>query len=666
MKRNRLFCAVIISMLVTMLGGCKSDDSSPDSAQPDTQSIASTESAEKGKDETDVPEKRNGSTLMIYMCGSNLESQQGLAGKNIDELLSAEVGDDFNIVIQTGGAKTWKDHDISNSKAQRYLIKNGELQLIDTFENKNMGDAATLADFLAWGQENYFAQKNMLLLWDHGGGAVKGVCFDENYGFDSLTLTELKTAFENAELNTKFDMIGFDACLMASVETSAVLSEYSDYMIASEEIEPADGWNYKVLAESFSTKDDLIQTGRDICDSFIKKCEKKGKADISTLSLIDLTKIDPILERFDNLGKDLSDFVGKDNSFSKAIAAAKRCEKFGYESVFSGSSNMIDFLDFGKWTVISDFEAYMEIMTIVEDAVVYKVNGESRDNGGLSFFYPIDYDADEISDYISLGISSAYNDFLSTYYLDVPEQTITFSDKGSVADNGAFKVTLSPESSKYLSTVTYDLIEKDKDGTERILFSDMNMKNDWTDMTFSSDFKGTRLLYNGQPFYYTPLVIEQDRIEYTIPAFFEGKTGNMRYYLFPNKDADERYYAIHDWSSSDGEILSDQFYSLEEGDVIQVAESLTKNKDGYTVNYGDDYTIKGYDDQAYYNEITEIPLSGSTYYYVFVATDIFGNKFYSDIATLEMTKSYDELSGGPLPDGEFAAKVTNIEPYTSK
>lgn len=86
--------------------------------------------------------------MFIYMCGSNLETKQGLAGKNINEILSAET-DDLNIVIQTGGAQTWRSHDISESAAQRYEVRNGELVLLDTLTQLNMGEAQTLTDFLA-------------------------------------------------------------------------------------------------------------------------------------------------------------------------------------------------------------------------------------------------------------------------------------------------------------------------------------------------------------------------------------------------------------------------------------------------------------------------------------------------------------------------------------
>ena len=63
-----------------------------------------------------------------------------------------------------------------------------------------------------------------------------------------------------------------------------------------------------------------------------------------------------------------------------------------------------------------------------------------------------------------------------------------------------------------------------------------------------------------------------------------------------------------------------------------------------------------------FSEITEVPLNGRTYYYVFVVTDIFDNAYYSDMATIEMEYSYEELLNHPLPDGVFAGKVTKIEP----
>ena len=648
-------------VIISVFCGCTAVENDGSSQPQSSQASVSSSRAEE------IPDNKpalSGSTIFIYMCGSNLETKQGLAGKNIDELLKAEVGDDLHIVIQTGGAKTWRSHGISNSAAQRYEIKNGELRLLDTLTQLNMGEAQTLTDFLSWGQKNYSADRNMLILWDHGGGSVKGVCFDENYSFDSLTLTELHTALENTKLKTKFDIIGFDACLMASIETAAVVQNFAEYMVASEEIEPSGGWDYKALAESFAKENDSLEVGKTICDSFMEKCKKSNKDDISTLSLVNLSKLNPIFDHLDSLGKSLSEFVGKDNAFSKVISAAKRCEKFGYDSVFSGSSNMIDFLDFGKLVVLSDFDAFSKVYDIVEEAVVYSVTGEQRDNGGISFYYPIDYDEKEMTEYISLGISEPYNKFLSTYYLNAPDETIAFSDRGSVAKNEAFRVSLTPESVKYLSTVTYNLIEKDAGGTERILYSDFDIESDWDSLTFCSAFKGMRRLYNEHPICYAPVRMEETMIEYSAPISINGRKANMHYYCYPEKEADGRYYAPRNLSSMNENWLPNEFYNPWDGDIVQVAECLRRNGDEYIAEYGEEFEIREQEYEELFAEITEAPLTGSTYYYVFVATDIFGNTYYSDMATMKMKYTYDELLKNPLPDGEYAAKVTAIEPYS--
>lgn len=74
------------------------------------------------------------------------------------------------------------------------------LELVESLENASMGEAQTLTDFLTRGQAHYPTKDSMLILWDPGAGAVKGVCYDENHACDPLTLKELQTALENAAL----------------------------------------------------------------------------------------------------------------------------------------------------------------------------------------------------------------------------------------------------------------------------------------------------------------------------------------------------------------------------------------------------------------------------------------------------------------------------------
>ena len=106
-----------------------------------------------------------------------------------------------------------------------------------------MTDPKTLTEFIQYCKKNFPANRNDLILWDHGGGSISGYGYDEIHKKSgSMTLAGIHTALENAK--TSFDFIGFDACLMATAENALMLNPYADYLIASEETEPGVGWYY--------------------------------------------------------------------------------------------------------------------------------------------------------------------------------------------------------------------------------------------------------------------------------------------------------------------------------------------------------------------------------------------------------------------------------------
>ena len=122
------------------------------------------------------------------------------------------------------------------------------LTLVDELPPASMGDAATLTDFLRYCKQNYPAEKTAVLFWNHGGGSVSGAAFDERYSYDSLTLDEMHTAFgrvwEADENNPPLELVGFDTCLMATVDVAGTFAGTAHYLVASEEVEPANGWDY--------------------------------------------------------------------------------------------------------------------------------------------------------------------------------------------------------------------------------------------------------------------------------------------------------------------------------------------------------------------------------------------------------------------------------------
>ena len=64
----------------------------------------------------------SGWTLLVYLCGTDLESEGGAASADINEMMYASATDDVHIVFQTGGTNEWNSS-ISNGSIQRYALK---------------------------------------------------------------------------------------------------------------------------------------------------------------------------------------------------------------------------------------------------------------------------------------------------------------------------------------------------------------------------------------------------------------------------------------------------------------------------------------------------------------------------------------------------------------
>ncbi len=595
-------------------------------------------------------------TLFIYMCGSNLETKQGLASKNIDEILSANIGGNVNIVIETGGTGTWRHHGIDESALQRYEIKGGKLKLIETLDDGNMGEAETLKEFLTWGQENYPSRHSSLILWDHGAGATKGVCFDEKHSYDALTLKELKTALEDAKLKNRFDMIGFDACLMASIETAYYVYNYADYMLASEEIEPSGGWDYKALCEVFSKSKDYVEIGKTVCDAYIQKCKDREKL-YATLSLYDLSQTPQLMNQCSAAIEYIENYARKADYFSEVMEAMKTCEKFGGDNSFQGTANMLDFTDFVDKVTGEEYKELIDLSGFV----LYSVNSGQRKNGGVSFYYPAIYNEQEVQDYIDLGVNENFNKFLMRHYSNVPEKTIEYLDKGSITDDGAYTVTLTPESADYFSHIDFILMNTDENGKRHILCTYNDIRKDWENLNFASNFRGVSLALDGHRLFCSAVSSNSEYISFIAPVKVNGEKTNLRFVFIWDKTVfNNGYFQLAGtWNGYDENGLPDNDITpLKAGDRVQVVTDAMLENGISKENYGKEFIIG--DDGG---TISEIPLDGREYQYAFVVTDIFGNTFTSDMATFEMTVSYDELLNNPLPDGTYAAKVTNIEPY---
>lgn len=222
---------------------------------------------------TVVEQQKAAWTIMIYLCGSDLESENSFATSDINEILSVKnQPDDVNIIIETGGSKSWhySGTTISSSKLGRWHVNNKSLVKDDELTYSYMGNTSTFQSFLEWGLKDYPAEKTGVILWNHGG-AMEGVCYDEkSSNEDTLKNSEVKTALGNALGSNKLEFIGYDACLMQVQEIAEFNSAYANYMVGSQETEAGEGWDYDTWLDDLFAKKSTETILTAIVDGFIK------------------------------------------------------------------------------------------------------------------------------------------------------------------------------------------------------------------------------------------------------------------------------------------------------------------------------------------------------------------------------------------------------------
>ena len=258
-------------------------------------------------------------TVMIYMCGSDLESESNLASADIAEILKVRnQPQDVNVIIETGGSKKWKNINISADNLGRFHVESGKLILDQTVAKASMGKQSTFESFLNWGIANYPAQKTGVILWNHGGG-MDGVCFDELYGDDSLTNSEVSRALNNVfnknNVSEKFEFIGYDACTMQLQDVADFNSSYFKYMITSQETEGGIGWAYDKWIDDLYANRSTLDILKEIANSFIDTYEREyGRyyGNDQTQSVLDLAEFRAYRDKFEEFAGELKSLVRND------------------------------------------------------------------------------------------------------------------------------------------------------------------------------------------------------------------------------------------------------------------------------------------------------------------------------------------------------------------
>lgn len=376
---------LLAGALALSLAGCADDEVSGSAASSGTAlGQASTGTAAPGRAHYIDVASAGSATVMVYMCGSDLESDYGLGSADIEEMLEAELGDDVTVTLETGGSSSWSfSDDAEGGVRQRWTITDEGLAAVGDTGTGTLLDEGELADFISWSAQEAPADRYILILWDHGGGTLGGWGYDEtDPDVAALSLADIRQAL--SEGGVTFDIVGFDACLMGTIECAYALEPQADYLVASEELEPGYGWSYTgfldALAEDPSVGSEEL--GRIMVDDYARVYEEE-EVETATLSVTDLAYVDKLYEQLGSFLADAEATIQADNSrFAELSQARARALSFG-----EGECDQVDLADLLER---SGWEGSEELLDLVHAAVRYHNTTGPEAAQGLAIYFPYD------------------------------------------------------------------------------------------------------------------------------------------------------------------------------------------------------------------------------------------------------------------------------------
>ena len=565
-KVFRYLCVVMMFLLSLSVAGCFDDDEPASSGSGSSSSASYSNKGMKDPDDVKIkvkdgkvvtldnqkprnfrgaqPVAKKPFTLMVYMCGTDLEGEGGSASGDIIEMAASKFkGEKLNVVILTGGTKQWKINDIGRNTCNIYTLEGETLVRQATFGRQLLSDPRTLMTFINYASTIYPSDKYALVFWDHGGGPVWGFGVDElaKKENNSLFVPELNAALANSALaQKKAEFIGFDACLMATVETAQQLQRYARYMVASEELEPGFGWDWRWLRTlSENTDKDILISLKEIVNRFVDCCEENSGwfVDFSgTLSVIDLTKIDSVAVALSDLGTEAN---GIFSSHKKAVAFQKgraKTKSFG-DLGDDGNFDVVDLGDYAENLYAAFPNRSEALKKAVVDAVVYAKHSSSVSCAtGMTTYFPYNASFNEAqgtwpvyaSLYKNVSAISGHTTFLTRFgQCLVPVAAVPKQHKkraGTKAAKGGVEATLPAEDEAQAIEAKFVLWRELEPGSDYFvrLLVDKDVKSEGG--KYNAKFDGKLMSFQDEFIY----VREKDRnekagvITYDSPAYLNG------------------------------------------------------------------------------------------------------------------------------------------------
>lgn len=370
-----------------------------------------------------------GWTFAVYIDGDNNLEYVGF----LDFLEMALVGTtpEVNIVVQFDRVEGYYTDYGDWTDAKRFLITRGmEPWAESAYEDLgevNMGDEETLSDFVLDTFERFRSARTSLVLWDHGSSWYGGCCRDEASANDSLKTDEMRGALMDATgvLGTQIDIVGFDACVMASMEICYAFEDLCVNFVAPEAMVSGTGWPYDAVTQQLVANPSM--GSEQLCEVMVSEyiIEYEG----SSIDVLSAFRVDVVCSSVrDALSEFADSLPAGGDSYDGRVQSARNviC---GFDIILTDpsykDSYSADLYTFAREVAsrIADERVQVAagtLMSALEDArIAFGVIAEFKPYGdifGMMIFWPEqplyleEYTAERLS------LDTTWDEFLLDYY----------------------------------------------------------------------------------------------------------------------------------------------------------------------------------------------------------------------------------------------------------
>lgn len=598
------------------------------------------------------------STIMVYMNGSDLEGDYGAATADLWEMMDAlkvmeqeGKSPSLHVVVEAGGSTWWELDEMDGVPYARFSLTGDGISSMESMEIRNMGDADTLTDFINYGVRSYPANHYGLILWNHGGGPVGGYGSDSHFDGDGLSLEEIREALGHSVMaDSAFDFVAFDACLMGSVETAGCLDGYADYVIASPELEPQHGYDYRWMTALGESLPPDMEWGEAVGRSMVEAygaCYASGTAPVA-MSLLDMKEYPAFHEVFhqyvdgipEKLREELCGELGRDRM--KMLA-------FGSRQA-GGSPELVDVLEFlnACQRVYPDENAFQTLKDRMRRLVAKQwAKGYPVNPSGLTIYLPSGsnpYLSEALETYDTTGFCSAYRRLTDGYAAYLARESGVEWGNISAHKDGTVEISIAPEDASDVTGAYLAVFCPAGDDENYYLLCTDSDVDIGVDGTLRAAPEDSYMGMKGQVLCLIETMNLDAYTEYMAPVLYNGELCTMRIGFDEEHENGQILSVTPAGQTSEA---AKQIYELKEGDrvtplyLVERMEDVgeapgnTGNASGqimedryYTDSYymGTEFYIEEPDDML----LEAVPASGDGYLYGFMLMDVRQNIYYTD------------------------------------